>query len=77
MMTTFPWRIVTLIVMAVCAVTLIVWDILVASNRVSGDTISEVVLAFVRQYPIAGFALFFTLGVVVGHLLWPQIIHKE
>jgi len=33
-----------------------------------GGTVSEVILAFARRYPIVPF----TMGVVCGHLVWPQ-----
>lgn len=54
----------------VCAaiVLLIAWDVYVAANDVKGDTISELMLAFARKHPILPFAL----GVLFGHLFWPQ-----
>jgi hypothetical protein len=33
-----------------------------------GGTISEVTLAFAQDHPVVGFII----GVVCGHLLWPQ-----
>ena len=47
---------------------LIVWDVYAATNKERGDTISEVVLGFARRHPVIPFLL----GVLMGHLLWPQ-----
>lgn len=63
---------ITLLVMGVAAVGLVVWDIIVASNRTSGDTISELTLGFAQRYPVAVFSIGLTLGVILGHLFWPQ-----
>lgn len=38
----------------------------------SGDTISEVTLAFAQRHP----ALPFSVGVVAGHLFWPQRVRS-
>jgi hypothetical protein len=57
----------TIIIWATLA-TLIIWDIVVANNHTAGDTISEVMLRQASSHPIIAFAL----GVLVGHLLWPQ-----
>lgn len=53
---------------------LVVWDIYVAvvERTVpagSGATISELVLGFAGKHPVLPFAV----GVVCGHLLWPQV----
>lgn len=64
-MTTRIWTIAILIVIAVL---LIAWDIYVATNKKKGDTISEVTLDFARRHPVIPFLL----GVLCGHLLWPQ-----
>ena len=47
---------------------LIVWDVYAATNKERDDTISEVVLGFARRHPVIPFLL----GVLMGHLLWPQ-----
>jgi hypothetical protein len=57
----------TLFVMIGTALLLIAYDIFVAVNGVSGDTISEVFL-FLSAHP----ALPFAWGVLAGHLCWPQ-----
>lgn len=46
------------------------WDIYVyvVQPTAGGGTISEVVLGFSRAHPIVGFSM----GVLCGHLLWPQ-----
>lgn len=58
----------TIAILVMTAVVLIVWDIYVAVNGVSGDTISEVVLSFAQKHPVIPFVF----GVVMGHLFWPQ-----
>ena len=47
---------------------LIVWDIFVASTEEKGDTISEVLLLQAKKRPIIATAI----GVIIGHLFWPQ-----
>lgn len=47
---------------------LIGWDVYVALTPQRGDTISEVVLSWAKQRPVIPFGL----GVLMGHLLWPQ-----
>lgn len=59
---------ITIGVLAACAAVLIGWDIWVAVNDTPGDTISELALAFAGKHPILPFAV----GVIVGHLFWPQ-----
>ena len=44
------------------------WDIFVATNPISGDTISEVILNFSRDNPTVIAAVFF----LAGHLFWGQ-----
>jgi hypothetical protein len=58
--------------MFVAAAGLIAWDVVVATNRTPGDTISEVTLGFASRYPIAGFGIGLVIGIIFGHLLWPQ-----
>lgn len=59
---------ITIGVLLCCGVILISWDIYVAVNATPGDTISELALSFAGRHPI----LPFSLGVIVGHLFWPQ-----
>jgi hypothetical protein len=65
-------KLITLIVMFSCAAALIVWDVVAATNRVAGDTISETTLTFLQQYPIAGIGVALAVGIIIGHLTWPQ-----
>lgn len=58
---------VTISILIAAALLLIGWDVYVAANKDSGDTISEVLL-WVSKHPVLPFAL----GVVMGHLFWPQ-----
>jgi len=58
----------TLGVMALSAAALIGWDIVAASNRERGDTISEILLHSARHVPIVAVAW----GVLTGHLFWSQ-----
>jgi len=44
------------------------WDLYVASNEATGDTISEIVLSASLRRPIIPFVA----GIVCGHLFWPQ-----
>jgi hypothetical protein len=44
------------------------WDWWLATHPPEGDTISEVALSTARRHPL----LPFVLGVIIGHLLWPQ-----
>lgn len=46
---------------------LIAWDIFVAIEPTPHDTISEVVLSYLRRHPFIPLAM----GVLVGHLSWP------
>ncbi len=65
-------KVITLIVMAAGALSWIVWDIIAASNRVPGDTISEISLAFARRSPIVPIVIGLIIGIILGHLWWPQ-----
>jgi hypothetical protein len=58
------WKLITQIVMGVGLGAWIVWDIVVASNRVPGDTISEITLGIAKSTPLLAVAV----GVVAGHL---------
>jgi hypothetical protein len=61
-------RRVTISLLIAFTLILIVWDIYAAANSGDGDTISEITLGFARKHP----ALPFAIGVICGHLLWPQ-----
>ena len=61
-------RTVTKIVLAVVVAALVVWDIVVATTPPPADTISEVVLAFARNHPVVPLIV----GILCGHLFWPQ-----
>ena len=65
-------RTATLVIMAAGLLSVVLWDVVVASNKTSDDTVSEISLGFLRRYPIAGLAIFTALGIVLGHLTWPQ-----
>ena len=60
---------------------LIFWDVIVAIRQRKkkpgdGATVSEVVLGWAKAHPVFPFAV----GVVCGHLLWPQVrdvVHVE
>ena len=59
---------ITLGVMAISAIALIGWDIVAASNKQKGDTISEILLSAGKKVPMIAVAW----GVLTGHLFWPQ-----
>ncbi len=62
------WKLGTKLAIWISTAGLIVWDIVVAANRESGDTISEIMLAWSSDLwtiPIAW-------GVLTGHLMWPD-----
>ena len=59
---------ITLAVMAASAAALIGGDIVAASNRDKGDTISEILLASGKKVPMIAVAW----GILTGHLFWPQ-----
>jgi len=73
-MSTRTW---TLIFMAVVIVAIAVYDTIVAINGIPGDTISEITLAWGRRHPIAVLCLGLALGIVLGHLFWPQTVYVE
>lgn len=49
-------------------VLLIAWDLVVATNAVDGDTISEVVAGWSWRWSTVPYGV----GVVAGHLFWPR-----
>lgn len=60
-------KIITKIIMACAAVVLIGYDIIVAVDHTSGNTISEIMLGWAYRIPLLPYAF----GVVLGHLFWP------
>jgi len=58
----------TILMLGGSAVLLIVWDIYVYFSPETGDTISEVMLQGAGNHPVIPFVV----GVVMGHLFWPQ-----
>lgn len=44
------------------------WDVVVATNKEKGDTISEILLKASKGTPMVGVAW----GILTGHLFWPQ-----
>lgn len=65
-------RLITLSVMAVCFLALIGWDIYAAANSVEGDTISEITAGFVQEHTGALVGIVWGIGLLCGHLFWPQ-----
>lgn len=61
-------RKITIYAMALAGIAFIVWDVVVATNGIPGDTISEVMLDSALYKPIVAFVA----GVLAGHLFWPQ-----
>lgn len=55
-------------VMIGAALGLIGWDVVVATNKKKGDTISEMLLAAGKNTPMLAVAW----GILTGHLFWPQ-----
>lgn len=70
-------RTMTLIFMAVVIVSIAIYDTLVAVNRVRGDTISEITLAWASAHPIASVMLGLAIGILLGHLFWAQTIYLD
>ena len=62
---------ITLALVAAATLALVGWDIVVAFNDVPGDTISESFLGANSR------GLIFALGVICGHLAWPQYIRRK
>lgn len=65
----------TLAIIVIVALTLVVWtcDVLIAIRYPEKHTISEALLAMACRYPIIPFVI----GLLIGHLLWPQRIEKD
>jgi hypothetical protein len=63
MYTTIAKYIILLIVIIIAC-----WDIFAVSINCKDATLSVVLLSLTKQYPIIAFVI----GVVVGHLFWPN-----
>jgi len=59
---------ITLGIMLASTAALVGWDVVVASNKERGDTISEILLHAAQHVPIVAVAW----GVLTGHLFWSQ-----
>ena len=66
----------TLLFIAFVLVLIAVYDTLMATNSFRGDTISEITLAWSRAHPIASVCFGMALGIVLGHLFWPQYLQR-
>jgi hypothetical protein len=57
----------TIIVLAICAVALIIWDVIVYAKGDQASTISGVIYLNSKEYPIIPFVA----GILCGHLFAP------
>lgn len=70
---------VTIIVMIACfavAFGVLLYDLLPALSQPEGDTISEVTLGWWSRHPIAPLVLGLAVGILFGHLGWPQEVDR-
>ena len=59
----------TVLILIATAILLLVWDVYVAYfNDEKDDTISAIVYRSALKHPLFPFAI----GVIMGHLFWPQ-----
>jgi hypothetical protein len=65
-------RTITISILVAVTVALIGWDIYVAVVETPA-TISVIVLGWAQAHPVLPFAI----GVVCGHLLWPQVVRRQ
>jgi hypothetical protein len=56
----------TTIIMVLVSAILVGWDLFVATNKVKGDTISEILQQIGQSHPFVPFAF----GVLLGHFFW-------
>ena len=63
---------ITLLLMATAFAALVGWDIYAAVNSTEGDTISELTAGFVQEYTGVGIAVVWSIGLLCGHIFWPQ-----
>lgn len=66
-----PTKFGTAWIILICVAVLIGWDIYAAMSPVQ-PTISALTLAFAHKHPVIPFLI----GVVTGHLFWPQVESK-
>lgn len=62
-----PWQAVTVWVLVALAVLVVVADTILVQHG-QGASLSGTLLELAQKYPILPFAL----GVLIGHLFWPQ-----
>jgi hypothetical protein len=65
-------RHITILILIVVTLLLIAWDVYAYLAAGSQATISRVVLDWAGHHPV----LPFLIGVVAGHLLWPQRLRR-
>lgn len=65
-----PYSYITKVVMIVGVAAWILWDLVVATNRQKGDTISEITLAVSMLTPVLPFAVGFLAGHLFGAADW-------
>lgn len=63
----------TIAILITVTALLIAWDVYAVITGGSSGTISDVVLDFARAHPVVAFVL----GVLCGHLLWPQVVRVK
>jgi hypothetical protein len=64
--------VVTLLVTLLAVITLVVFDVYLAVKGGYFATISYQVLAAAREEPIIPLVLGLVLGILMGHIFWPQ-----
>lgn len=64
----------TLIFMAAVVIAIAVADTHWATDSIPGNTISEMCLGWCRKHPLSCWLFGFSVGVLVGHLLFPQYL---
>jgi hypothetical protein len=62
--------------MGIVLLVIAVYDTIMATNKVSGDTISEITIRWAYGHPIAVLCFGLALGVLLGHLFWAQALPK-
>lgn len=67
-----PTKFTTFWILLVAAAVLIGWDIYAAMSTTQ-PTISALSLAWARAHPVIPF----TVGVISGHLFWPQLVKPD
>jgi hypothetical protein len=67
----------TRIFMGVAGLAIIGYDVAMSRNRTAGDTISEVTTGFVATHPLAWLVIMLGIGILLGHLFFPQRIGPD